>query len=90
MDLIGVLDSVYKYCIAPLGIFFWWLFKKYDAKLDRHEEELDLLRKELDKLDQRVTQEVKVFEVKLDALRDGIDDIKSQLGRLFDILERRK
>ncbi len=90
MEFINFLDSVYKYFIAPIGVFFWWLFKKYDAKSEKHDDEIEALKKELERLELRVTQEVKVFEVKLDALREGIDDIKIQLGRLFDILEKRR
>lgn len=89
MEILHFLDSIYKYCIAPLGVFFWWLFKKYDAKMDKHDQELEILKRELEKLDQRLSNEVKVFEVKLDSLREGIDDIKLQLNKLFDILSRK-
>jgi hypothetical protein len=89
MEIWNFLDSVYKYLIAPLGIFFWWLFRKYDQRIEDNVKGLELLRHDVEKLESRLSQEVAVFEVKLDTLKDGIDDIKIQLSKLFDILQKR-
>ncbi len=89
MELFSFIDSVYKYLIAPLGVFFWWLFRKYDQRIDSNEKAIELLRHDIERLESRLSQEVAVFEVKLDSLKEGIDEIKLQLNKLFDILQKR-
>jgi len=89
MEIWNFVDSIYKYLIAPLGIFFWWLFRKYDQRIEALEKSNEQLRHDVERLEHRLSQEVAVFEVKLDTLKEGIDDIKIQLNKLFDILQKR-
>ena len=89
MELWNFIDSIYKYLLAPLGVFFWWLFRKYDQRIELLEKSNEQLKHDVERLEHRLEQEVAVFEVKLDTLKEGIDDIKIQLNKLFDILQRR-
>lgn len=89
MEIWNFIDSIYKYLLAPLGIFFWWLFRKYDQRIELLEKSNEQLKHDIERLESRLSQEVAVFEVKLDTLKDGIDDIKIQLNKLFDILQKR-
>lgn len=79
MDLSSAADVIYKYLLAPVVMFVWWLFKKYDTRLDAMEQRIN-----------RIETETAILETKLDSLKAGIDDIKAQLQRMFDMLESRR
>lgn len=77
--LISSLLSIINTVASPVLIFFWWLFRKYDRRLEIVEERIT-----------RIELEAAVLETKLDHVTAGIDEIKSQLQRLFDILTSNK
>ncbi len=77
--LLSSLPSIINIIATPILIFFWWLFKKYDRRLEVVEERIT-----------RIELEAAVLETKLDHVKAGIDDIKSQLQRLFDMLTSNK
>ena len=77
MDMSVITEYIYKYILVPATIFIWWIFKKYDKRLDEVENRL-----------KDVEKETAVLDAKLDGLKEGIDDIKDQLHRLFDMLKK--
>lgn len=79
MDNINLLDLLYRFILVPVVYFIWWLFRKYDKRIDELESRIN-----------KIERETAVLENKIDSLKEGIDDIKSQLNRLFNLLTTRE
>lgn len=79
VDPTQILDNILKYAVAPLGAFIWWLFKKYDMKI----ESLEIRMHQMEK-------ETVVLATKMDSLKEDMTEIKATLNTLITMLQNRK
>lgn len=61
-----------------LGLFVWWLFKKYDLRIETLEHRMHKMEKD-----------TVVLETKLDALKEDMMEIKATLNTLIAMLQNR-
>ncbi len=78
VEIGAVLDTVLKYAVAPIGAFVWWLFKKYDLRIDVVESKINLLERDN-----------AVLNTKLDNLKEDMTEIKATLNTLIAMLQNR-
>lgn len=78
VEISGFIDVVLKYAVAPIGAFVWWLFKKYDYRIDS----LEIRMHEMEK-------ETAILSTKLDAIKEDMVEIKTTLNTLITMLQNR-
>lgn len=78
VEFSSVIDTVLKYAVAPVGAFVWWLFKKYDLRIESVEARINIIEKDN-----------AVLNTKLDNLKEDMTEIKATLNTLIAMLQNR-
>ncbi len=73
MDIGQLLESFFKYALAPLAAVIWWLFKKQDTRIEQLEKRMNDNEKTLIEL-----------RTEFKFIREDIAEIKTMLMKLSE------